>query len=442
MKTIAPRIIFTILFIVVQVVFVPTLAQKRNENRLVEIEIVPNRSDRTYKLGEDVTFEVRAYRAGVALSGVSLTYAIGSEKMPSTLSGSVVMQDKCVQLDAGTMTVPGFMTCSCTIEMEGESYSNYVNVGFSPEEIVPTQTMPDDFEKFWDKSLKKSAKIPLEPQLTLVPEKCTAKTNVYHVQLQHWRKDTYLYGWLCVPKKEGRYPAVLCVPGAGVKPVPPELKLAEMGNGVITFSIGVNGIPLTLDNEVYDNLRYGVLRDYGFIHLDNKDHYYYRRIYTGCVRALDFICTLPCYDGNNLGVMGGSQGGALAMVTASLDSRVKALVAFYPALCDVTGYLHGRAGGWPHMFDSRNMKLNNTPEKISTTQYYDVVNFARRLQVPGYYSWGYNDPTCPPTSLYAAYNVIAAPKQLYVAHDAGHWRYPEQTRLALKWLYERLSESK
>jgi len=217
MKTIAPRIIFTILFIVVQVVFVPTLAQNRNENRLVEIEIVPNRSDRTYKLGEDVTFEVRAYRAGVALSGVSLTYAIGPEKMPSTLSGSVVMQDKCVQLDAGTMTEPGFMTCSCTIEMEGESYSNYVNVGFSPEEIVPTQTMPDDFEKFWDKSLKKSAKIPLEPQLTLVPEKCTAQTNVYHVQLQHWRKDTYLYGWLCVPKKEGRYPAVLCVPGAGVK---------------------------------------------------------------------------------------------------------------------------------------------------------------------------------------------------------------------------------
>jgi len=147
-------------------------------------------------------------------------------------------------------------------------------------------------------------------------------------------------------------------------------------------------------------------------------------------------------DAFNLGVMGGSQGGALAMVTASLDSRVKALVAFYPALCDVTGYLHGRAGGWPHMFDSRNMKLNNTPEKISTTQYYDVVNFARRLQVPGYYSWGYNDPTCPPTSLYAAYNVIAAPKQLYVAHDAGHWRYPEQTRLALKWLYERLSVGK
>lgn len=442
MKTIAPRIIFAVLLIVVQAVFVPISAQKRNENRLVEIEIVPNRTDRTYKPGEEVTFEVRAYKAGVALSGVSLSYAIGPEKMPATLSGSVVLQDGCVQLDAGTMTAPGFMTCNCTIEMEGESYSNYVNVGFSPDEIVPTQIMPDDFEKFWEKSLKKSAKIPLEPQMTLVPEKCTALTNVYHVQLQHWRKDTYLYGWLCVPKKEGRYPAVLCVPGAGVKPVPPELKLAEMGDGVITFSIGVNGIPLMLDNEVYDNLRYGVLRDYGFIHLDNKDHYYYRRIYTGCVRALDFICTLPCYDGNNLGVMGGSQGGALAMVTASLDSRVKALVAFYPALCDVTGYLHGRAGGWPHMFDSRNTKLNNTPEKITTTQYYDVVNFARRLQVPGYYSWGYNDPTCPPTSLYAAYNVITAPKQLYVAHDAGHWRYPEQTRLALKWLYERLSEGK
>jgi hypothetical protein len=46
----------------------------------------------------------------------------------------------------------------------------------------------------------------------------------------------------------------------------------------------------------------------------------------------------------------GSQGGALSIVTAALDSRVRGLAAYYPALSDVTGYLHNRAGGWPHMF--------------------------------------------------------------------------------------------
>lgn len=106
------------------------------------------------------------------------------------------------------------------------------------------------------------------------------------------------------------------------------------------------------------------------------------RVYTGCIRALDFLCSLPEYDGENLGVIGGSQGGALAMVTAGLDSRVKALVAFYPALCDVTGYLHGvREDGQPCLAP-QNQLLNNKPEKIETSRYYDVVNFARIYQAP------------------------------------------------------------
>lgn len=56
------------------------------------------------------------------------------------------------------------------------------------------------------------------------------------------------------------------------------------------------------------------------------------------------------FDGENLIVYGGSQGGALAIVTAALDPRIKGLVSFYPALCDLNGYVHGRAGGWPHLF--------------------------------------------------------------------------------------------
>ena len=48
------------------------------------------------------------------------------------------------------------------------------------------------------------------------------------------------------------------------------------------------------------------------------------------------------------------------------------------------------------------------------------MNFARRVTVPGLYSWGFNDETCPPTSMYAAYNVITAPKRLMLAYDTGH----------------------
>lgn len=421
---------------------IPLQAQKKNINHLVEIEIVPDHADWTYETGQSVTFTVRVLRAHVPLDGVEVSYDIGPEKMKPTLRGKVKINDGVARLKGGTMDEPGFMTCTCRTVVDGREYSNYLNVAFSPFAIEPTQTMPDDFVKFWQKTLRKTSKIDMEPLVTLMPEMCTPRTNVYHVRLQHYRKDTYIYGMLCVPKAQGTYPAVLVLPGAGVKRISPETELAETGNGMITFAIGVNGVPQTLDDEVYNNLRYGVLRDYGFIHLDDKEHYYYRRIYSGCVRAIDFITTLPAYDGTNLGVVGASQGGALSIVAAALDSRVKALVAFHPAMCDLTGYLHGRAGGWPHMFAAKNATLNNKPDKIETSRYYDVVNFARVLKVPGYYSWGYNDPTCPPTSYYAAYNVITAPKQLYVAHMTGHWRLPEQNEVTFGWLYEMLTSGK
>lgn len=415
-------------------------SQKYNLKEYIHIEIVPDHENWTYHVGENAQFAIRVIRANVPMRNVNLQCEIGPEKMPATKKVYSLMEKGSFVINGGTMEAPGFLTCQCQVTVNGKTYKNFINVAFDPEKIAPTTTRPKDFDRFWEQAIQEARAIDLDPLITLMPEKCTPKVNVYHVRFQHYQKDTYMYGWLCVPKAEGKYPAILCVPGAGVKPIPAETELAEQG--VITFSIGVNGIPQTLPEEAYRALRYGVLHDYAFIHLDSKEHYYYRRVYTGCVRAMDFIHTLPQFDGSNLGVTGGSQGGALAIVTAALDPRVKALVAVHPALCDLTGYLHGRAGGWPHLFNERNKKLNNTPAKIETTRYYDVVNFARNLKAAGYYSWGFNDPTCPPTSFYAAYNVIKAPKQLFVAHETGHWRMPEQDETIHGWLVETLKNGK
>ena len=105
-----------------------------------------------------------------------------------------------------------------------------------------------------------------------------------------------------------------------------------------------------MEPEVYGNLASGALRSYYTLNLHDRDKFYYKRVYLATVRSNDFLTSLPQYDGRNLGVIGGSQGGALAIVTAALDPRVKYLAAYYPALSDLTGYLQGRAGGWPHYF--------------------------------------------------------------------------------------------
>jgi cephalosporin-C deacetylase-like acetyl esterase len=190
-----------------------------------------------------------------------------------------------------------------------------------------------------------------------------------------------------------------------------------------------------MDQSLYDALGTAALAGYNTYGLDNKDRYYYRRVYLGCVRANDYLTSHPNWDGTNLAVTGGSQGGALSIVTAALDPRVKGLAAYYPALADVTGYLQGRAGGWPHMFRTAEGPMSHrTPEKIATTRYYDVVNFARRVKVPGLYTWGFNDETCPPTSMYSAYNVIPGEKRLLLALETGHNNIPEQVAQVNDWL--------
>jgi cephalosporin-C deacetylase-like acetyl esterase len=213
------------------------------------------------------------------------------------------------------------------------------------------------------------------------------------------------------------------------------INLAE--KGIITFQIGIHGLPVILDQLVYDSLSRGGLAGYMFNNLDNRDRYYYRRVYLGCVRANDFLTSLPKWNGQDLAVTGGSQGGALSVVTAALDPRVKGLAASYPALSDMTGYLNNRAGGWPHMFRATSAggtDFHRTKEKIETSKYDDVVNFARRVKVPGIYTWGFNDETCPPTSMYAAYNVIPGKKELLLALEMGHATIPEQADRLSLWL--------
>lgn len=406
--------------------------------QIVKIVIAPDHNDWTYHLGEKVKFSGTVLQYGHPIKNARIFYEIGPEKMEPVKKDSMNLPDGKFAFDAGTMNTAGFLRCIVTAEVNGKRYRGLATAGFDAETIKPTIENPADFVQFWDQAKTELAKIPLDAKMILLPERCTETVNVYQVNLQNYRVGTRVYGILCVPKKEGKYPAILKVPGAGIRPYFGDVATAE--KGVITLEIGIHGIPVNLDPDVYTNLAAGALNGYQNMNLDDRDRYYYKRVYLGCVRANDFLVSLPQFDGTNLGVTGGSQGGALSIITAALDPRIKFLAAFYPALSDVTGYIKGRAGGWPHLFDKNNLAFNNKKDKLETARYYDVVNFARLLKVPGMYSWGFNDETCPPTSMYAAYNVISAPKTLFLSLETGHWTYPEQTEKLSNWLLAQLQK--
>jgi cephalosporin-C deacetylase len=408
----------------------------QNRSDFYKINVAPNKADWTYKVGEKVQFKVAVYHFGQPLADATVRYECGPEMLKPVQTGTCTLKNGQAVIEAGAMQEPGFLDCKVFFKPEAVEYTGMAAAAFAPESIKPTTTLPDDFTEFWEKAKAEAAKIPLDARMVLQPNRCTETVDVYHISVQNYTTNARVYGMLCVPKKPGKYPALLRVPGAGVRSYQGDV--ANAAKGIITLEIGIHGIPVNLDPGIYDDLRSGALAGYQFFGLDDRDRYYFKRVYLGCVRAVDFIFSLSQFDGQNLAVTGGSQGGALSIVTAALDARVKWLAAYYPALCDVTGYLHGRAGGWPHMFNEANKSYNEKPDKIAASKYYDVVNFSRFIRVPGYYTWGFNDNTCPPTSMYSAFNVITAPKKLLIAQDTGHWAYAEQYSVTDPWLLDKL----
>lgn len=412
----------------------PLAAQERVG--AVQVRVSTDRPDWLYQPGQPVRFRIVAIEDGHPLTGVRVTYRVGPEMMPPRVEKTVELPAEGLVVDGGTMNEPGFLRCIATVEKNGKTYRGLATAGFQPQSIKPTQVDPDDFDAFWAKGKAELAELPIDAKIIPLPEYGNASADCYQVNLQNVgmsASPSRFYGIFCEPKAPGKYPALLRVPGAGVRAYSGMAELA--GRGIITLEVGIHGIPVTMEPSVYTSLSAGALANYNTFGLDDRDRYYYRRVYLGCVRANDFLTSHPKWDGQNLVVTGGSQGGALSIITAALDPRVKGLAAYYPALSDVTGYLHNRAGGWPHMFrESSGPRAHRSPDKIKTTQYYDVVNFARRVKVPGLYTWGFNDETCPPTSMYAAYNVIPGQKELLLALETGHNNIPEQVAMVQAWL--------
>ena len=427
---------FTLILILLNLFFVQLYAQTNND---LTITIKPDHENWVYKVGEKAKFKVSVAQSGSAKLPVKLKFQVGPEKMIPFKSDSVTLTTNDFTIEGYTLLAPGFLRCTVTSEWNGKVIKSLATAAFSPDLIKPTINLPTEFSNFWKKSINGLLKIPMNPKMELIRESSTENTNVYQVSFQNIH-DSRVFGILCVPKKAGKYPAVLKVPGAGVRGYKGDVNLAE--KGIITLEIGIHGIPVTMDADFYKNMSGGPLFGYTNINLDNKDAYYYNRVYLGCIRAVDFLVSLPEYDGTNVAVYGGSQGGALSIVTAALDKRIKYLGVYYPALSDLTGYLFNRAGGWPHFFNATNIVNNNTKDKLETVQYYDVVNFAKQLSVPGYYSWGYNDETCPPTSMYAAYNSIPAPKELAIYKETDHATVPQQSKAMVDWLVSKLIDIK
>lgn len=407
----------------------------------LEFIAMPSHADSHYKVGEQASLRITARIGGVPLHDVALLYKTGKEMFLPEKFESVSFKHGEVVIPMGTMQEPGFLACQYEFYVDGKRYGDLVKVGFAPEQIRTLTPQPADFDKFWTKAVSEARKVDFEPEYYSVPNATNEKFLTRLVRLRVG-KDKWLYGMLAQPRDGKKHPVVLCPPGAGSTKVNPDDYFPK--EGMIYLKIEIHDNDPRIPDDAYNVMRQKKCDGYICRGMQSKDTYYYKDVYVGCVRALDFLCSLPEWDGRNAIVTGGSQGGALTIVTAALNEKATLCVPFYPALCDLLGFRHQRAGGWPKFFSGfyKDGGIDiDTLTAESTLQYFDVVNFASRLKVPTFMSWGYNDDTCSPTSVWAAWNAMTCEKQCDITPSSGHWRFPSSQAESLRFIQTHLDRS-
>lgn len=399
---------------------------------------VPDHADWLYQTGENAKVEVSFCKYGIPRDG-ELKYSIGNDMLLPDKHGSVKLKNGRAVINMGTKKTPGFRDMKLSVSLDGKTYEHHIKVGFSVDKINPYTQEPQDFRSFWQKNVEELKQVSMSYTKELYKDYCTDKIDCYLVKLQIDKMGHSMCGFLFYPKnaQPGKHPVVLCPPGAGIKTIKDPMRnkyYAE--NGFVRFEVEIHGLDPRIPSETFGEISRAFNdRNGGYLAngLENKDIYYMKHVYVGLVRCIDFLTSLPEWDGKNVAVQGGSQGGALAIIAAGLDSRVTQCVANHPALSDMAGYAaKGGTGGYPHF--CRQPQILSNKDCLNTLAYFDVVNFARYVKAPTYLTWGYNDVTCPPTTSYAVWNTLKCTKESLLTPINEHWTTTETNRGQMEWI--------
>lgn len=419
------RIVIVLSFLVI---ISASNAAGQEKNDALKIEVTADRKDALYKCGEEVTFQATVSKGEKPLSDGKATVRISNDGMKTISSQEIDLAKNNPFKISGTMSVPGFLRCDVTMDKAGGSAA----AGFEPEKIQAANPMPEDFRKFWDDGIRELDNIPQDVKIEPLPKFSTSLYDCFKVSLANI-DNTRIYGFLSVPKdKKGPFPALVSVHGAGHGFYAPDTNWVK--NGVIVLFMNVHQYdPPTNVAEIkkmYDELnKQGFYSSQG---APDKNKYYFRKSILGINRAINWLAERPDVDKEHIAIYGSSQGGAFTLIMSGLNKNIKAAAANVPAMCDQGAYKLERTPGWPRMVAA------NNPEMLKMSGYFDTVNFASCITCPVIMSVGFIDSSCSPSSVYAAYNVIKSPKQMFNEPAMGHSQSKRFSEYQFEWLKGKL----
>lgn len=270
----------------------------------------------------------------------------------------------------------------------------------------PEVREPEDFDEFWSQTLGESRAVAGQVEVTPIDTPLTV-VDTYDVTFSGFAGDP-IRGWFTVPHgAEGPLPGVVEYIGYnGGRGLAHQaagwalagfayLRMDNRGQG------GGWNPGATVDPHGSGPAYPGVMTR----GIESRYTYYYRRLITDAVMAVDALRQLPQVDESRVSAVGGSQGGGLTIAVAGLAEGLTAVMPDFPFLCNFERAIGFNDGNSYEEWDRYlRAQRDMADTAFQTLSYIDGVNFAKRATAPALFSTGLEDPSCPPSTAFAAFN--------------------------------------
>ena len=403
-----------------------------------------------YKVGEEIAFSLTldnayAYAPGEYFIKWRMFDDDGKKsegKEPLPLAKQLVLST--------ILTKPGFVRVSASVvDKDGREIRSTLKpggpriffeggIGVEVDKIKSAVTEPADFDAYWKKQIARLKDVPVEVlECKELPSK-NPKVKLYAVAVRapgravqpasaNTKDVERVTGYLSVPADGRKVPARVEFKGYGVHYE--KMPSWWLNENQVWFLVNAHGCELDREDGYYRQLKESLMttdskgrrHEYGLNPDENAspDTSYFNGMVMRVLRALEYVKSRPEWDGKNLTVAGGSQGGFQSIWGAALDKDVTRLECDIPWNCDAEANIEGR------------IKPTWGAEWSPGLAYFNGCNMARRILPPKVvtiYRAALGDELCPPAGVAAFYNALPCEKSVKWVQGSTHGYVPQYKR--------------